>query len=121
MNLKLRVISSIVMALAVMTPLIVSRPDKIAGFFIFTIVAFIAIFIITSLFNVQNTKMKITYLTVVGIAFVYKFYVNYFLIQSVLPKSIIMSLVFVGVFALIFRGISLITERKEVSETVEKD
>ena len=119
MNMKLRVISSIVMALAAMAPLIITKPDKIAGFFIFTAVAFIAIFIITSLFNVQNTKMKIAYLSVISIGFIYKFYINYFIMQWVLPKSMVTSLVFVGVFALIFRGVSLITEQKKVPETVE--
>ncbi|NOR56863.1 MAG: hypothetical protein GQ531_11755 [Sulfurovum sp.] len=119
MNMKLRVVSSIIMALVVMMPLIVTKPDKIAGFFIFTAVAFIAIFIITSLFNVQNAKMKIAYLSVVGIGFLYKFYANYFVMQWVLPKSIITSLVFAGVFALIFRGISLLAEQKKVPETIE--
>ncbi|WP_321777170.1 hypothetical protein [Sulfurimonas sp.] len=121
MNMKLRIILSIITALVVMAPLIVTRPDKIAGFFIFTIVAFITIFIITSLFNIKNTKMKIAYLSVVAIGFLYKFYANYFVMQWVLPKSIITSLVFAGVFALIFRGISLLTEKKEISTTAEQD
>ena len=119
MNIKLRVILSLLIALIVMVPVIFSQPDKIAGFFIFTAITFVTLFIITSLLNVGNKKVKIIYLTVVVFAFLYKFYMNYFILDWVLQKSIIASLVFAATFALVFRGISLLTEKQKTSMTID--
>lgn len=121
MEIKRRVILSIVMAFAVMSPLIISRPEKFLPALIFVAVAFIAIFTITSLFNIHNQKMKIAYLSVMGLIFAYKLYTHYYVMQWVLPKSLVVSLVFTAVFALIFRGISLYIEKDQVPSHIESE
>ena len=112
MKIQFRILISLVFALAVMIPLLINQPDKIAGFLIFTVVTAIAIFTITSLFNVKNKTMKIVFFTVISIGFFYKLYTNYYVMQWVFTKSIITSLVFVAVLAFVFRAISMITEKK---------
>ena len=112
-TLKPRMIVSIIGAILVMTPIAIQRPDKIVGILLFVLVSFIAIFIISSLINIKDSKMRIIFFTIAGLSFAYKFYASYFLMHMVLSKALNVSLVFAAVFALIFRGISLFLEKKQ--------
>lgn len=112
-TLKPRMVVSIIGAILVMTPVAIQRPDKIVGILLFVLVAFIAIFIISSLINIKDFKMRIIFFAIVGLNFAYKFYTSYFLIHMALSKALNLSLVFTAVFALIFRGISLSLEKKQ--------
>lgn len=109
--LKPRLIVSAVVSFLIMTPMIFQRPEKFLGILLFTFISFIIIFIISSLVNIRDTIMRIIFSSIVGLSFAYKFYDTYFINSYILQKAIIVSLSFAVVYALIFRGISILTEK----------
>lgn len=121
MQLMTRFIISLVCAVLAMIPTIISRPGKMTGIIIFTVVAFAAIFIITSLFNIKNSKHRIGALCIVVLLFLFKFHSNYFTMHDELSKSIIMSLVTPCILAVVLRGASLIKEKNSQSLSLEEE
>ncbi len=111
-RLKLRVILSFICTFILMLPLILQSPNKILGIVIFSIVVFLAVLVISSLLNIKNNKMKIGFLSLIVLIFVLKTYESYYIAYMVLPKALIVSIVFTAIFALIFRAISLFSENK---------
>ncbi len=121
MKIKLRVIISLFLALAIMSPVIIQQPNKILGILLFIGIAFIILFTITSLFNIQNMVIKISLLTVTALLFFIKLYSLYSIKGWILPKAIVSSLAFTVVFVLIFRGITLLIEKDKQTEIHEKN
>ncbi|WP_457593924.1 hypothetical protein [Hydrogenimonas sp.] len=111
MKLKYRIIVSILLALLVISPRIVFKPVIIEGnIYIATFIIFIAIFTITSLFNVQNRQKKITYFIILGVVFLYLFYKSYYLLHWGYTKSMTVNIVAIAIVSLIFRGFSMLSE-----------
>jgi hypothetical protein len=111
-TLKPRIVVSIVGALLIMAPVAMQRPDKIFGVLLFIVILCITIFVISSLINIKDFKMRVIFFAIVGFIFTYKFYVSYFLLHMIVPKALVVSLVFTAVFAFVFRGFSLLLEKK---------
>lgn len=113
MKIKLRVALSVIIAFAVMGPTIFTSPGKVEAILIFTSIAFITIFILLSLFNIKNLKMKIAFLSISALILAYKLYVYYFVTHWIFSKALVASLVFTSLFVMIFRGVSLLIEKDQ--------
>jgi len=119
MKLQSRIIVSILIALIAISPRIIIKPTIIEGdIFIAILVIFIAVFTITSLFNVQNNQKRIGYFIALGLVFTYLFYRYYYLLHWEYQKSIIISISTIAIASLILRGFSMLSEGSNKSTIV---
>lgn len=112
MPIKTRSLISLFLALVVMSPVIIMKPEKVSGILLFAAIAWLALFSIMSLFNVQNSFMRFVCLGIVLTVFTDKFFVNYYDHQWVLSKAIVGSLIIAAVAAVVLRFISLYIEKE---------